>query len=723
MGAVSYEKYYGRIPLPLFVVDLEGAVIYCNEEGKKIVPKDDDKESYRIDQIWMIDHSAQYFMEELNCSLTEYPIEIVFTSVLDKEAHLIEISFLEENLMLFVCMKTLTSNHEENMKQELSELHLKHDFLIAENPDGIIFVDQDGHITDINQSLQIMIGYERCEIINTYEKNVSFQELKRIKYYTSKALRGKAQVYETSITHKNGDLIYIEVKTIPIRIHESYIGAYNILKDITAYKLAQQEAFKQEELLRCLINSMPEFVVFQNHNGQVLEMNHYAKKLFNLEGQDVVGKTFAEIGSLKWDSIPLLKEAFPSELTKDNASNIQFEHQLLHIGEERTFDIVKATGPLGERERGYLISIGRDSTHRKKIEEDLIETKELLESIFSNSADGISVITLEGEVLKTNLAFQRLYGYSEEEMPRHMFELYPDGKRDEARSICDTVTSGKEIIGYEAVRKHKDGRLLEVSVTYSPLRDQEGNVLAISAFTRYIGDRKRTEELLIRSEKLSVIGQLAAAVAHEVRNPLTAVKGFIQLYKGKIDGKIHELMLSEMNRIENIISEFLSLAKPQAVTYQQANVTTLICDTLSIMNSQARINNVCIKKDLQEVQDLVECEVNQIKQVLINLIKNGIESMPDGGELTIQTSQEGETFRIAISDKGVGISKERLKHLGDPFFSNKEAGTGLGLVVCYKIVHEHGGRIEFDSELGVGTTVSVLLPLKPSQVPVTTRDL
>ncbi|MFP3339047.1 PAS domain-containing protein, partial [Micrococcus sp. SIMBA_131] len=108
--------------------------------------------------------------------------------------------------------------------------------------------------------------------------------------------RGKAQVYETSITHKNGDLIYIEVKTIPIKIHQSYIGAYNILKDITAYKLAQQEAFKQEELLRSLINSMPEFVVFQNHNGQILEMNHYAKKLFNLEGQDVVGKTFAEIG-------------------------------------------------------------------------------------------------------------------------------------------------------------------------------------------------------------------------------------------------------------------------------------------------------------------------------------------------------------------------------------------------------------------------------------------
>ncbi|QHA93574.1 PAS domain-containing sensor histidine kinase [Bacillus sp. N1-1] len=720
---MSYEKYYGRIPLPLFVVDLQGSVIYANGEGKKILPEDENKESYRIDQIWMIDHSAHHFMKELNCSSTENPVEIVFTSVLDKEAHLIEISYLEENLMLFVCMKTLTSNHEENMKQELSELHLKHDFLIAENPDGIIFVDPDGRITDINQSLQFMIGYEKCEIIHTYEHNISFQELKRIKYYTNKALRGKAQVYETSITHKNGDLIYIEVKTIPIKIHQSYIGAYNILKDITAYKLAQQEAFKQEELLRSLINSMPEFVVFQNHDGRILEMNQYAKKLFNLEGQEVVGKTFTEIGSTEWDAIPFLKEAFPSELTKHNASNIQFEHQLLHNGEERTFDIVKAAGPLGEGKRGYLISIGRDSTHRKKVEEDLIETKELLESIFSNSADGISVITLNGEVLKTNLAFQRLYGYSEEEMPLNMMEFYPDGNRDEAKSICDTVTSGKEIIGYEDVRKHKDGRLLEVSVTYSPLRDQDGNVLAISAFTRYIGDRKRTEELLIRSEKLSVIGQLAAAVAHEVRNPLTAVKGFIQLYKDKIDGEIHELMLSEMNRTENIISEFLSLAKPQAVTYQQANVTTLICETLSIMDSQARINNVCIKKDLQEALDFVECEVNQIKQVLINLIKNGIESMPGGGELTIQTSQEDETFRIAISDQGVGISEERLKHLGDPFFSNKEAGTGLGLVVCYKIVHEHGGRIEFDSELGVGTTVSVLLPLKPLKVPVTTRDL
>lgn len=712
LGAVVYEKYYERIPLPLFVVDLEGTVIYCNEEGKKILPEDNDRECYDIDCIWKSnDHpSLLHYIKELRSSSLTNSIEVVFTSVSSKETHLIEISSLEKDRLLFVCVKSISSNHEDNMRQELSELHLKHDFLIAENPDGIIFVDPEGNITDINRSLQSMIGYEKSEIIHTYEQNISFKELKKMKYYTDRALKGKAQVYETKLTHKNGDHIYIEVKTIPIKLNQSYIGVYTILKDISAYKWAQHEAFKQEELLRSLINSMPEFVVFQNQDGQILEMNHYAKKLFNLEGCDVVGKTFAEIGSPEWDAIPLLKEGFPQKLGGET-SNIHFEHQLFHNGEERTFDIVKATGPLGEEKRGYLISIGRDSTHRKRVEEDLLETKELLESIFSNSADGISVINLNGEVLKTNLAFQRLYGYSEENMPQNMIDLYPDGHYEEATYICQTVTDGNEIVDYEALRKHKDGRLIEVSVTYSPLRDKDGVVLAISAITRNIGDRKRTEELLLRSEKLSVIGQLAAAVAHEVRNPLTAVKGFIQLYKGKIDSKIHELMMSEMNRIENIISEFLSLAKPQAVTYEQANLTTLICNTLSIMESQARMSNVCIERDFREQIHGVQCEVNQMKQVLINLIKNGIESMPDGGILTIQTREEGETFRIAISDQGVGISKERLKHLGDPFFSNKEGGTGLGLVVCYKIIHEHGGRIEFESELGVGTTVSVLLPL------------
>ncbi len=710
MGALNYEKYYSRIPLPLFVVDLEGTVIYCNEEGKTILP-DDGRDCDDIEHIWMMNDqpSLPHFIKELKrCSLTK-SIEVVFTSISNQEAHLIEVSYLEDDLLLFVCVKTLTSNHEDIMRKELSELHLKHDFLIAENPDGIIFVDPDGQITDINQSLQSMIGYEKSEIIHTYEQNISFRELKKIKYYTDRALEGKMQVYETNLTHKNGDVIYIEVKTIPVKLNQSYIGVYNILKDISAYKWAQHEAFKQEELLRSLINAMPEFVVFQNQDGQILEMNHYAKKLFNLEGRDVVGKTFSELGSPEWDAIPLLKEGFPQKLG-GQTSNIHFEQQLFHNGEERTFDIVKATGPLGKEERGYLISIGRDSTHRKKVEEDLLETKELLESIFSNSADGISVINLNGKILKTNLAFQRLYGYSEENMPQNMIDLYPNGHYDEASFICKTVSDGNEIVDYEALRKHKDGRLIEVSVTYSPLRDKDGEVLAISAITRNIGDRKRTEELLLRSEKLSVIGQLSAAVAHEVRNPLTAVKGFIQLYKGRIDGKIHELMMSEMNRIENIISEFLSLAKPQAVTYQLAKLSTLLCDTLSIMESQARMSNVRIEKDFGEQINGVQCEVNQLKQVLINLIKNGIESMPDGGKLTIQTREEGEIFRLSISDQGVGISEERLKHLGDPFFSNKEGGTGLGLVVCYKIIHEHGGRIEFESELGVGTTVSVLLP-------------
>jgi two-component system, sporulation sensor kinase A len=707
MNAVAHHKYYNCIPLPILISNKEGSIIYQNAEATKTF-KTNSKETYKVTDFWKLKSNTSIF-QEFSFSEEAQNVELVLTTVQNERKMPVRLSFLEDDLVI-ISSKEISPKAGEGFQDQTND-HQKLNSLTEENPDGIIFVDQNGNITNVNAALQKMIGYSTEEIVHEYKESISFKELERMKHFTTKGLKGTPQVYETSIRHKNGELIYLDVKTIPITVNDKCIGVYLIFRDISGFKKAQSDALEQEEVLRSLINSIPEFVIFQDQQGRILELNQFAKEIFGVNGQDIKGKTYKEIACTEdWKAVTLQEEN--SGLHNwDQHSKIEFEHSTVEKnGRERTFEVVKAPGFTLNGERKYLISIGRDITQRKRTEEDLIETKELLESIFTNSADGISVINLEAEIVKTNLAFQQLYGYNEKNLPRYMIDLYPPEKKLEAEKIFNTVLQGTEIVDYETLRRHKEGHFVEVSITYSPIKDDHGKVTAISAITRDIGERKRTDELLMRSEKLSAIGQLSAAVAHEVRNPLTSVKGFLQLYHDKINPEILTLMVSELERIEDIITEFLSLAKPQAITYQPTDMTKLIQSTLSLMETQARLKDVVIYTDFALLGTPLQCESNQIKQVLINVIKNGIESMPFGGNLKIKTRVTKNTYILSISDEGVGISEERLKHIGEPFFSNKDSGTGLGLVVCYKIIHEHGGDMKFHSVSGEGTTVTITLP-------------
>lgn len=707
MNAVAHHKYYDCIPLPILISNKEGSVIYQNAEALKFF-KTNSKGTYQVSDFWKLASDTSLF-QNLSSSRETQNVELILATVQNERKMSVRLSFLEDDLFI-LSAKEISPKEWEDFHAQTND-YQKLNSLTEENPDGIIFVDQHGSITNVNVALQEMIGYSYKEIVHKYQETIPFKELERMKHFTTKGLKGTPQVYESSIRHKKGKLIYLDVKTIPITVNNRCIGVYLIFRDISDFKKAQFEALEQEEVLRSLINSIPEFVVFQDDQGRILELNQYAREIFHLNDHDIIGKTYQEIACCNdWNNVTL--QVLNCGLHPwDQHSKIEFEHSTVEKnGQERTYEVVKAPGFTLNGERKYLIAIGRDITHRKRIEEDLIETKELLESIFTNSADGISVINLEGEIIKTNLSFRQLYGYQENNIPRYMIDLYPEEKKLEAETIFNTVIQSTEIVDYETIRRHKEGHDVEVSVTYSPIKDEHGKVTAISAITRDIGERKRTDELLMRSEKLSAIGQLSAAVAHEVRNPLTSVKGFLQLYHDKINPEILTLMISELERIEEIITEFLSLAKPQAITYQPTDMTALIKSTVALMETQARLRNVDIQTDFQILAHPIQCERNQIKQVLINVIKNGIEAMPKGGNLKIKSRVTKRSFILTISDEGMGISQERLKHLGEPFFSNKDSGTGLGLVVCYKIIHEHGGHIEFHSKEEMGTNVTITIP-------------
>ena len=238
----------------------------------------------------------------------------------------------------------------------------------------------------------------------------------------------------------------------------------------------------------------------------------------------------------------------------------------------------------------------------------------------------------------------------------------------------------------------------------------------IQTVFRDISERKRGEELLIQSEKLSVIGQLAAGVAHEIRNPLTALKGFSQLIKQKFSGS-HEyinIMLTELDRINFIVNEFMVLAKPQELQFHEENIRDIINHVIPIIETQAILNNVGIITDFEEHSPVIRCDESQLKQVLINLIKNAIEAMPEGGIVKIQCRTQKKDVILQIIDQGAGIPPNLIKKLGEPFYTTKDKGTGLGLMVSYKIIENHGGKIFIESQLNRGSIVSIQLPIEGS---------
>ncbi|WP_152667744.1 ATP-binding protein [Aneurinibacillus tyrosinisolvens] len=232
-----------------------------------------------------------------------------------------------------------------------------------------------------------------------------------------------------------------------------------------------------------------------------------------------------------------------------------------------------------------------------------------------------------------------------------------------------------------------------------------------------IENMKKNMELqreINRTEKLHVMGELAAAVAHEIRNPMTVVRGFMQLlHQEQIEEHkkrmYTELMIGELDRAEEIINDYLTFAKPEAKHREEIDAGVEVQNAVNVMSSYALLRNVETITGIDHGL-FVYLEPSKFRQCLVNLIKNGIEAMPDGGGLQVYAYRRGDSIVVDIIDEGIGMSPEEVSRLGSPFYSTKEKGTGLGLMVCYRIIELFNGKIHVRSEQGKGTAFSILLP-------------
>ena len=286
--------------------------------------------------------------------------------------------------------------------------------------------------------------------------------------------------------------------------------------------------------------------------------------------------------------------------------------------------------------------------------------------------------------------------------------IHPDDRGNMANVLCNAGSSGE--MDYRVIVPGKGLKWLRTKSV--PIRNSEGRVLRLIGFTQDITKQKFSEEVNLKWEKLGMVGHLAAGIAHEVRNPLTSVKGFMQLMdETGSAGAYTDIVLDQLDRIEQIVDELLMLAEPhQGDEMRQADLKKILSEVIRLLRAEARMHNCEIQFKVPETNLPAFCKMDEIKHVIINLVKNSIEAMPDGGVIHLAAWDSADGPIIEVRDEGVGIPEERLPRLGEPFYSNKEKGTGMGLMKSFKIIERHGGTIEFESEEGKGTTARIRLP-------------
>ena len=320
----------------------------------------------------------------------------------------------------------------------------------------------------------------------------------------------------------------------------------------------------------------------------------------------------------------------------------------------------------------------------------------------------------DNQIVYVNKAAVCMMGASnmEEIIGKSIYDLIdPEYEKRIQQRIKQVKKEVQPLSSMEHRMKRIDG--IMISMECSSMCIQFGGKESVLSIGKDISMRKeQTERLLQKSEKLAMLGQLAAGIAHEIRNPLTSIKGFIHLMKtNKLDEEYFDIVFSELERIDLIVGEFLVLAKPSVAIFVEQDVKELIKDIVTLINTQSILNNVQIFVEIDSDLPMISCEKNQLKQVFLNLIKNSIEAMPIGGNINVKVKRKDDgQISIVIIDQGIGIPKERMSTLGEPFYTTKEKGTGLGLMTCYKIIESHNGQLTIQSKLNEGTTVEIILP-------------
>lgn len=358
----------------------------------------------------------------------------------------------------------------------------------------------------------------------------------------------------------------------------------------------------------------------------------------------------------------------------------------------------------------------------KQIVRNLLAENSIYESALNSTLDGIIVCDLAHKPLFINRSAEkitRIVSWAQEVV---LWEQLDDDNL--ADFIQEALSSEKNILNHELSISRPGGtRLLSISISALVSEGKiAGNLIHIEDIT----EKRRREAQLRRAESLAALTTLAAGVAHEIKNPLASIRiqlGIIRRILEKNCAKktepiFHNISLveQEIDRLNSIVVDFLFAVRPMDITLIRNRVEDVIKEVVEIMGNEASVHHINIVCEFKDNLPEVMIDPKHLKQALLNIVKNAIAAMPNGGTLTISAVTRHDELQISISDTGIGIPEELLAKIFEPYFTTKESGTGLGLTITFKIIKEHNGEITVESKPSKGSTFTIHLPIpQPEQ--------
>ena len=468
--------------------------------------------------------------------------------------------------------------------------------------------------------------------------------------------------------------------------------------------------------LAALVASSDDAIVSKTLDGIILSWNPAAERLFGYSAGEIVGRSILTLipPELHHEEVEILRKL-------RNGERIEHHETVRMKKNGQRFPIAVTISPIRD-ETGKIVGgskIARDIGPQRLLNESRFR----LAAIVDSADDAIVSKDLNGIVTSWNEGAHKMFGFAAEEMiGQSILRIIPEELQYQEAEILRELRAGQRIEHFETIRRKKSGERLEVSVTISPIRNESGTVIGASKIARDISERKRMQRLLLQSEKLAATGRMAAAVAHEINNPLESIMNLIYLARQNSEPgcKGHELLIKaeeELERVGHLARQTLGYYKDTSAP-TETSIHELIENVLTVYHSKMLSAGIAVDSRFDGLQKIC-VKRGEILQVISNLIANSIDAMPQGGVLKILTSKavnaSAKGIRVTIQDSGKGIEQQNLPRLFEPFFTTKgNLGTGLGLWIVKELVDRHGGQVSIASSTKPaesGTTVTVFLPL------------
>lgn len=631
------------------------------------------------------------------------------------------------------------SNEVAERKKAEDALHESEHMLrtiLSTSPIGIALT-KNRSIEWANDVWKQMFGYEdEQEYLNRdarmlYLSDEEYEHAGKVLYHDLQT--GKVGETDTKFRRKDGSVFDAHVKIKALDPLDPATGAISAISDISFRKRAEETLQASEAFLNSVIDQSPYPMWISDHQGTLERANKALCDLLHITNEEVVGKYNILRDNIVEEQgvLPLVKSVFEQGATArfeikydtPQLKHLQLSRQAFVVLDVTIFPIKNSRGEVTNAVIQHM-----DITERKRAEEAHL----LLAAIVECSDDGIIGATLDGIITSWNKGAANIYGYKDTEVVgKPTSILAPPERRDEVRELLDRIERGKHVERYETVRRRKDGREIDVSLTISPIRNAEGAIIGVSTTTRDITGQKSLQRQLLQAQKMEAIGTLAGGVAHDFNNLLTVVMGFSELLLAQKQEDDREY--ADLQRIfhaakngAELVQRLLMFSRKSEPTPRPMNLNMRIVEVEKLLR---RTIPMMVDIDLALSADLPEinADSSQIEQVLMNLAVNARDAMQNGGKLTVRTSRvildeeypelhveasPGEYVVLEVSDTGHGMDKETVEHIFEPFFTTKEKGqgTGLGLAMVHGIVKQHNGFLTVYSEVGIGATFRVYLP-------------